>query len=469
MGKLVKNTAIYAVGDIMPRLLSFISFPILTSYLSPAEYGIINYVNTVSLFVTAIGFLCLNTYYLVYYYKLNDSVDKEKLLGNLTIFVVGFNVILSIVLFIWGNHFFKLIGSNIDFYPYVAIGIATCFFNIFSILPSALFRLKENPMPLTILNIIKGVLTLALTLILVICFDFKATGVLYSALVVAAIFAVIYFYIACKNMIFNINWTQIKAALLFSLPLLPGTLSYYLISMSDRILIDKYLDLRSLGIYGTASTLALLLNIISSGAYKAFEPYFFKVYGTTSFTKEFQVVRNYFFAIILLGALALAFFSKEFFVIFTNQQYYDAYLYVPLILVGVVVSSITLLYGTVITARGKTKINSLITIVGGIVSVTLNIYLLPRLGLLGACISSATTMLLVLIACMYFSKVKNNQLFRLIFLFLFAALIVIAAVYYLDISNIILSIFIKATLLLIFAFVLKMVLNINWNFVKKQY
>ena len=65
--KLTKNTAIYALGDIIPRLIGFISLPILTSYLSPSDYGIVNYVNTLSTFLMALGFLSINTYFLVLY------------------------------------------------------------------------------------------------------------------------------------------------------------------------------------------------------------------------------------------------------------------------------------------------------------------------------------------------------------------------------------------------------------------
>jgi O-antigen/teichoic acid export membrane protein len=75
MSNLVKNTTIYAIGDIAPRLLGFISFPILTQFLTPAEYGIVNYVNTVNTFLTIVGFLCLNTYYLVYY---NRFIYKKQ-------------------------------------------------------------------------------------------------------------------------------------------------------------------------------------------------------------------------------------------------------------------------------------------------------------------------------------------------------------------------------------------------------
>ena len=130
MSNLVKNSTIYAIGDIAPRLLGFISFPILTTYLSPAEYGIVNYVNTVNLFLTILGFLCLNTYYLVYYYRMKDETAQKKLLGNLSVFVVGLNTVVTVLLFCVGPYLFDFIGSNIDFYPYLAIGLVTNLFNI---------------------------------------------------------------------------------------------------------------------------------------------------------------------------------------------------------------------------------------------------------------------------------------------------------------------------------------------------
>lgn len=89
--KLIKNTAIYAIGDIVPKLLSFLVFPVMTSYLSLEDYGIINYINTLNLFLSILGFLCLNTYYLVFYYRQKSEEAKQKLLGNLSLFVIGLN------------------------------------------------------------------------------------------------------------------------------------------------------------------------------------------------------------------------------------------------------------------------------------------------------------------------------------------------------------------------------------------
>ena len=466
MSNLVKNSTIYAIGDIAPRLLSFISFPILTTYLTPAEYGIVNYVNTVNLFLTILGFLCLNTYYLVYYYRMKDETEQKRLLGNLSVFVVGLNTVVTVLLFCIGPYLFDFIGSNIDFYPYLAIGLVTNLFNIFTVLPSALFRLQERPLPLTILNVLKGILIFGLTLWLVVGYQFKAEGILLANMVVTVVFGIIFAYITVKNMIWNINWYQIKKALIFSLPLLPGSLSYYLVSMSDRILIDKYLNLNDLGIYSTASTLALILNIVAYGAYKAFEPYFFKIYGTPQFTIQFTKVRNAYFFVIIGGAFGLALFAKEFFQLFSEEKFHIAYYYVPMILIGVVASAMSMLYSTIITAQEKTKISSVISMCGGVLSVSLNIVLLPNLGIVAACIASAISLGSMMLASIYFSKVNISHK-KIIEALCVVVIGVFVNVYVYTVPSIVVSILLKCCVYVIILFLVASIIGLPVRNLKK--
>lgn len=451
---------IYAVGDIAPRLLSFISFPILTSYLSPKEYGIVNYVNTVNLFLMAIGFLCLNTFYLVYYYRQPDDEARRKLLGNLSIFILGLNLVLTAILLLFGQRLLSNLDTHISFYPYLAIGLVTYLFNVPAVLPSALYRLQERPWPLTIINIIKGLILFGITLWFVVGLGFKAEGLLYAQMAVTIVFGIIFLWITLKNMTWHFDWRQIRFGLAFSLPLLPGSLSYLLTSMFDRILIEKYLNLSDLGIYSTASTIALILNIVSYGAYKAFEPYIFKNYGSATFESNFLRLRNAFFCVMLSGAMGLALFAKEFYQIFSQQEYHIAYIYVPIIIIGVFCGAMCMPYGTVVTARGKTKINSAITIVGGLFSVSMNVIFLRHFGIIAACITSSVTWFMIMSASVYFSKVRLSHL-KPVCCFLITAATVALLVYAIDISQIWLSLVIKATVYISTVLLLFQVFGIN--------
>lgn len=457
---LVKNTTIYALGDIIPRLIGFISLPILTRYLSPSDYGIVNYVNTLNTFLLALGFLSINTYYLVFYYRCENSLEQKKLLGNLSSFVILLNIVLVLILLFFGKYFFALLGSKIDFYPFIVIAVFTNFFNVFSVLPAALYRLLEKPLPLTILNVSRGVITLLLTLVLVIYFHFTALGVLYSALIVNFIFAFIFLYTVRKHIIWNLCFKQIKVVLAFTLPLLPGSIAYYLTTISDRILIDKYLNLNDLGIYSTAATIALILNIFSFGAYKAFEPYIFKNWGNEGFIKIFENIRNGFVYVLLIGVLCLSVFSKEFFQIMTDVKFHGAYWYVPMIIIGVYSSSLSMLYGTIITAKGKTKINSLVSVTGATISITLNMLFLPKFGLITAAIVSSLALTVMLFISIWYSQLKVSHS-KPVFSLLLVATAIYALVYLINIDEIVISIALKIIVSLFVIAAISVILSIN--------
>ena len=458
--QLIKNTTIYALGDIIPRLLGFISFPILTTYLTPADYGIVNYISTLSTFLLVCCFLCTNTYYLVFFYRCENEQTQKKLLGNLSTFIIGFNILIVLFFCLFGEYFFSFLDSNIPFYPYIIIGVLTNFFGIFSILPSALYRLLEKPLFLTVLNVSKGLISLVLTMILVIYYDYSALGVLYSTLIVNAIYAILFLYSTRKYIIWNINVAQIKEILIFSLPLVPGSLAYYITTISDRILIDKYLNLTDLGIYSTAATLALILNIFSYGAYKAFEPFIFKSWGSENFLAVFEKMRNAFIYVLLLGGFSLSLFSKEFFQIMSSVKFNVAFFYVPMIIIGVYSASIKMLYGTVVTANGKTKVNSLISIIGATISIVLNIALLPKFGLISAALVSSFALTTECLILIWYAKLDVERL-RPILSFLLVAVTVLLFLYIININNLIISILIKIIVLIFITILLSKLLTVN--------
>jgi O-antigen/teichoic acid export membrane protein len=458
--KLIKNTTIYALGDIIPRLIGLISLPILTIYLTPSDFGIVNYVNTLNTFLLALGFLSVNTYFLVFYYRCKTVEEKKKLLGNLSAFIILLNTLIVIGLLLFGKQIFHALGSNIDFYPYIVVGVLINFFNLFFVLPSALFRVIEKPMPLTILNVSRGIIAFILTLVLVIYYNYTALGVLYANLIVNFIFAFIFLYMIRNHIIWNLNFIQIKKVLAFTLPLVPGSIAYYLTTISDRILIDKYLSLNDLGIYSVAASIALILNIFSYGAYKAFEPYIFKNWESDKFLTIFENIRNSFVYVLLIGVLCLSVFSKEFFLLMTDVKFHEAYWYVPMIIVGVYSASLSMLYGTIITAKGKTKINSLVSIIGATISVTLNIIFLPKYGLLTAALVSSLAMTIMLFTSIWYAKIKVSHK-RPILSSLLAVVSIYILVYYVKIDNLIISIGLKSISIIAVIISMSIILSVN--------
>lgn len=459
MGKLLKNSAIYAVGDIAPKLFNLITFPVLTSFLAVEDFGIINYINSVEIFLTILTFLGLKTYYLVFYYKQDSEKKKRELLGNLTLFILFVNVVFTFSMLLVGNYLFKAIGSTVEFFPYIAIGLVTNFFSILSVLPSALYRVKENPGPLTLINLIKGGVIMLLTCALISKFP-NAQFVLYVKLVVSVIFGIFFLWITSKNAIFRLNILQLKSALIFSLPLVPGSIAYYFSTMFDRILLDKYLTTTAVGLYSTAATLAAVLNIVAYGSYKAFEPHFFKNYGTPSFVSGFTVIRNSLIWVILSFGMCICLFSKEFLLLFSSNNYHTAYLYVPLLVTGVFANSLQMMYSTVLTAQSKTKLNGMISIFCAVFSLVFNVIFIPRIGIWAAAISNLLIYVLGWLISRWCSAI-NIGITKEAFSASLYVVIVVSFVYVIELESIYYRIILKVMASIIFMLLSYRLLNVS--------
>ncbi len=399
-----KNTSIYVIGEVVPRLLSFITFPILTVYLTPSDYGINSYVSSITSLLFILSNLSLSTYFFVHYFRSESEEEKKVLTSTLAIFTTVYSFGLIIAFCSIGPTLLRLWGGNVDFYPYIFLGTVGMFFEVIVIYPSAIYRVIEKPTTLISFNISKSITNVIGILYVVYIQKGALKDIILMQTLISGIFGICFVFYSRKFYYFIFEKEILVKALKFSLPLVPASLSWYAFNTFDRVLIDKYLTLNDLGLFSTAATLALMLNIVTNSAYKAFEPLFFKHFGKDDFIGIYTNIKNMYIYLTLVGALFLSLFSKEFFIIFSSKEFLLAHKFVPYILIGTVASSISLLYSTIITAMGKTKHNALITIFGALCSILVNILLLKVIGIWAAILASALTYILSLLIRIYFSK-----------------------------------------------------------------
>jgi O-antigen/teichoic acid export membrane protein len=399
-----KNTSIYVIGEVVPRLISFFTFPILTAYLSPADYGVNSFVSSISSFLFIFSNLSLSTYFFVEYFKTNSEKEKKILISTLSIFTNLYSLLIVVVTCLVGPYFLLIWGGNVGFYPFVFLGVLTMFFEVMAIYPSALYRVTENPLILVVFNLSKTGLIILGNLYVVFIKKGSLVDILLIQTIISGFTTVCFILYTRKFYSLVFDKSLIRGALKFSIPLFPASLSWYAYNTFDRVLIDKYLTLNDLGLFSTATTLALMLNIVSNSAYKAFEPLFFKNFGKIEFESIYNDIKKMYVFMILVGALYLSLFSREFFILFSSEEFFQSYLYVPYILIGTVISSIGLIYATLINANGNTKHNAVITVLGGVISILINVLFLRLMGIWAAILSSAMTYLFLLLSRMYFSK-----------------------------------------------------------------
>ena len=395
MNKVAKNTVYYSIGEIVPKIIGFIMLPIYTNVLSPSDYGIISYTNTITSFLALFGTFCLNTYLLRFYFIHNDENERRRMLGTINLSIISMNCLIILLGFLIMPGVINKYDIQIPWNPFFRLALINNFLHCMTTVPSVIYRVRQDAMRFMFLGVSRTVLVVLLTVYLLVYKKVGVVGTFEAQFVVYLVYVVVYFLIIKKYASFSFNIRFLKEGLRFSLPLLPGTLCYVLLHMSDRVILERNVGIDELGIYNVASTIALALNIVIQSGYKSFEPEFFKRYGKDDYFPYVVKVKNIFFFLIYLSALCICLFSQELFYYMTAKSFYAGYLLVPAIITGVLFSGQNIIYQGILQGERKTKVQGMATMIGAFVNIVLNLIFIPFWGTFAAAFTSAISIIIV--------------------------------------------------------------------------
>lgn len=412
--KLFSNTILYTIGEVVPRIIAFLMMPIFTRYLVPADYGILSYTNSVIAFVYAFCTLSLNTYVLRFYFDCKNEDEKKKLLGNIFVFIAFVNSVVLVLLNFAMPIVIEKAHIAVPWKPYFRLAIFNNFLESFSIIPLVYFRVKQNAKAFVSVSVGRCIAQYIATFIFLVPLRMGVMAQYYGRLFTLFPFFFLYVGIICINGRINFNWNQIKDGLKYSLPLLPGSISYLALTGFDRIVLERYVSLEVLGIYNIAYTIAFALNMIIQSFYRALEPDIFQKYNSEAiegiFVPYMRKMNNVYNFALYAMALFLSLFAKEALMIVASEKYYSAVMYVPSVLVGVIFAGRKLMIDCALAAEKRSIVSGIGTMIGAGISVIINLILIPRLGVIAAPIALSLSYLAMNIFLKICNKIKfyNN-------------------------------------------------------------
>lgn len=391
MARTVKNAVYYSIGEIIPRLLGFVLLPLYTRYLTPADFGVISYTNTFVLFLFTIGALSLNSYALRFFF-LKKGEKQRDMLGTVAMSIVLFNLVLLGLCYLFLPTIINHYDIQVPWKPFFQLALLTNFLDSFSIIPLVIYRVKGAAEKFVALGISRTICVVGLTIYTVILKGYGLEGYYWSQFCVYLPFTIVYLSILRKYVNFRIRIPVLREGLVFALPLIPGNICYLLLNASDRIILERNVALGELGIYNMAVTLSFALYVIIQGGYRAFEPVLFSHYGKSDYEDIVRKVKKLFFLMVYIGGIFICLFSNEIFTLMTEAEYHKGYIYVPLLVAVACINALNSLYGVVLAGDKETKIMATSTIVGGFVSVGLNITFIPLWGVFVAAVTQVIAM-----------------------------------------------------------------------------
>ena len=441
---LLKNTLIIAIGKFSTQILSYFLLPLYTSILTTSEYGIYDLLVTICIFVIPLITIMMEESMFRFLIDEETMDGKKKVISTAMIYAL-----MSTILWC-GLAFCVLKLLN---YEYTTVFILYMISSILMKLTNGISRGMSRIKLYSLSNVILSILTIGLNILFIAVFKWGVYGLLYSTVianVVTCIFVLLRLkvYSLVKTKYFDKK--KLRVMLKYSFPLVPNNISWYIINISDRIIVTSILGSSINGIYAMANKFPNIMNNFSSFFFTAFkenvaiaikkdnyENYYNEIYVT---------IHNAFIAISLLIISVLPFIFK----IFIKNDYVAAYEYIPLLVIALYYGNMAGFYGTIFTAFKESKIIGKSTICGAIINLVVHLALIYFIGIYAAIISTLVSNYAVAMYRKYRLKsyVKLKPLKNYYFAIFMLALVTV--LYYLNIFAInILSLVIALSYVLI--------------------
>lgn len=390
--ELAKNTIIIFLGKVCTQLISFFLLPLYTGYLTTKQYGVVDLIQTyVRLLVPLLTIeLEMGVFRFLIDTRGKDKDTKEVMSNNFTILFGSlflFSILYIIVTSIW----------HIDYRWLILFDIFICTItgNLLQVA-----RGFGKTLDYSIACIITGAMTVLLNILLIVFGGLRVTGMVLSMAIANGLGA-LYLFIKLKlYRYFNkklIDKNLIKSMIKYSAPLVPNSLSWWVVSVSDRSIISVVLGAASNGIYAISNKFPTLLSSVFA---------IFNMSWCESATLHINSEdRDEFFSDVcntvvkLFTSLGVGMIACMPFVfpILINSSYNEAFIYIPILAIGVVFNVGVSLYSSIYIAKKMTKQVASTSVMGAIINIVVNVLLIKFIGLWAACISTMISYFVMMI------------------------------------------------------------------------
>ena len=386
---LARNTALYTIGNLAPKVGAFLLLPIYVRFLSQADYG------TVALLTSLAGILGV-----VYHLGVDGALmrlhfDTEgraraRLYVTLAAFTLGVSTTLSAVAALLLAPNFEILFAGTPFIPLGALALLLALIGSMQYIPAVMFRASGQAGRFLALNLGSFLVSSTASVILVAFLGFGASGVLVGQLIAnIAVLGVTIVTVARIGMV-GIDTDALRSALRLGIPLLPHALSAWALRLADRWLLALFLVLPALearaqiGIYAVGYQLGFVVTMVITSFNAAWSPHFFQIGGRPEAPRFYAEMTTIVLAGVLALAVGVSVLAPEIVALVARPGYEAAADVLPVIAFASVLQAAYTMFVTAVYFMKRTGPLAFITFGSAALNVLLNIALIPTFGIMGA-------------------------------------------------------------------------------------
>lgn len=397
---LAKNMLFLTVGQFGTKLLSFFLVPLYTSVLTSAEYGTYDlYSATVSLFVPI---LTLNIADSTTIFLLDKANSKQGIISISLKYYFCSLVIFAAAICL--NLAFKFLPLFNEYPVFLFLMFAVNgLVNLLLCYARGLDRIKD----VSVSGVLCSAVMIALNIVFLIPLHLGLKGY-YIATIYGSLVQILYLCVSMKIfgfIKFKRQDKSLKKEMLgYSCPMILNTVSWWINSVSDRYMVTAFCGVVANGIYSVAYKIPSILTMFQSIFSQAWTLSAVQDFDSEDKSGFFSRMYSLYNVCMVLLCSVLILADKFIAHILYAKDFYEAWRYVPFLLVSVVFGSLSGYLGGIFSAVKDSRSFASSTVAGAVLNIGLNFFLIRLWGALGAAVATMASYVLVWAMRLYKAK-----------------------------------------------------------------
>ena len=387
--RLTAQSAIYGLGGLISRVIAVLLLPLYTHYLHGRDYGRVETLIALNAILVAILRLGITAAFFRFYFDYPDDEAKRITVVRTSFW---FTMTMATLGLVAGWLFAPELAAWLNLGHGQAWLVRASFVGLWAQMNyeqlTSLFRVEQKPVLFSAATIANLLVTVAATVVLVVAFNQRAMGVVVGNFIgTLAVYAVLVGY-RRYQLGLEFDWSLFRAMNHFGMPLVPAQIAIWALNFADRFFIGHFKGQSEVGHYSIGARIASTVVLALAAFRMAWPAFAYSIDDENEARRTYGYVLTYVvFATCWMTATLGLLAPWLVRLLASRSEFYSGARVVSLLCFQAVAWGA---FNVVVIGIGRarrTQFNWVVTGIAALVSVALNLELVPRYGMIGSAIA----------------------------------------------------------------------------------
>ena len=391
--RFAKDTAIYGIAAVLPKLINVLLVRLHTSILPPTAYS-----DNTQFYIYATYFNVLLTYGMetAFFRFFTKYKEDEKVARTAFTSILATSLFFLWIFLGFSEQISRFLQIREEYYQ---ILITILILDTLVVIPYAYLRVTRQPLKFAFYRLFNIIIYAVLNVVLLwwipklidrgsLSDSLSATYQMHPKVIyifvanlIASASTFLLFLPVLRKFRLGIDKELLKKMLLYGLPIMVAGLAYATNENLDKLLIGRLLDKEQMGIYSAVYKIGVLMSLYVTAFRLGAEPFFFSQYKQKNAKEQYAKILLWFsiFGAVFLVAI-MTFLDIIAGLLIGQTVYLQALNIVPIILTAYLLFGIYNNLSIWYKLTDNTRFAMYLSITGALITIVFNLLMIPRIG-----------------------------------------------------------------------------------------